>query len=127
MSIAAVSGQAAQSSQSDTTSLEASKQKILAQIKTLQKEDATKNAKEIQSLQQQAQQIEMQIAEQQAKSQTVATSATAGTAQKVGPAYSVELTSQNIESSTKNISESSSSSKEAATSDETAQTIDLSI
>ncbi len=121
MSIAAVSSQTVQSSQSDTSSLEASKQKILTQIKTLQKEDATKNAKEIQSLQQQAQQIEMQIAQQQAKSQTATTSATTSTAQNVGPAYDLELGNQTIQASTNNLSEVSS------TSDQTSQTVDLSV
>jgi len=127
MSIAAVSSQTVQSSQSDTTSLEASKQKIVAQIKTLQKEDATKNAKEIQSLQQQAQQIDLQIAQQSAKSQSAPESARTGTAQNVGPAYDLELGNQNVQASTKNISENSSTISDASTSNETAQTIDLSI
>jgi len=111
MSISAVGSQAVQSSQSDTTSLEASKQKIVAEIKNLQK-DATKNSKEIQVLQQQTQQIDMQIAQQQAKSQASSTSATTSTAQNIGPAYTVELGNQNAQES----SQSSATSSEAATS-----------
>jgi len=126
MSIAAVSGQAVQSSQSDTSSLEASKQKILAEIKTLQK-DTTKNSKEIQVLQQQAEQIEMQITQQSAKSQSSTTSANTSTAEKVGPAYSVQLGSQNAQKSSQNISESSATSSEVSTSSEVATSIDLSV
>ncbi|MBP2625434.1 MAG: hypothetical protein H6Q68_145 [Firmicutes bacterium] len=121
MSISAVSNQSGQSSQSDTTSLEASKQKILTEIKKLQKEDAVKNAKEIQSLEQQAQLIEMQLAQQKAQSQTATTSANASAEQNVGPAYSVQLENQNVEASNKSLSE------ESSTSSETSQTIDLSI
>jgi len=124
MSISAVSGQTSQASQSDTTALEASKKKILTEIKKLQKEDATKNAKEIAALQQQAQQIEMQIAQQEAQSQTSTTSATTSTAQNVGPAYSVELGNQNGQASTTSLSQASSTS---STSSEATQTVDLSI
>ena len=125
MSISAVGGQAVQSSQSDTTSLEASKQKIVAEIKNLQK-DATKNSKEIQVLQQQSQQIDLQIAQQQAKSQASSTSATTSTSQNVGTAYTVELGNQNVQKSSQNISETSATSSESSPSSEAATSIDLS-
>jgi hypothetical protein len=119
MSISAVSSQSGQYTQSDTTSLEASKQKIETEIKTLQKEDAAKNKKEIQSLQQQVQQIELQIAQQKQTSQTSTPSTP--TTENVGPAYSVQLNNQNVQTTAKSLKESSSISPD------TSQTIDLSI
>ena len=121
MSISAVSSQSVQSSQSDTTNLEASKQKISTEIKKLQKEDATKNQKEIQALQMQLQQIEAQIAQEKAKSQTSTTGSSNSIEKNVGPAYSVELGSKNVQAS-KSLSEASST-----TSSSSSETIDLSI
>lgn len=121
MSISAISNQSVQSSQSDTTTLEASKKQIQTEIKKLQKEDATKNQKEILALQQQLQQIETQIAQEKAKSQTSSATASNSIEKNVGPAYTVELGSKNVPPS-KSLSEASST-----TSSSSAETIDLSI
>ena len=92
MSISGVSSQSSQSTQTSTATLEANKKKIAAEIKELQEEDATKNAKEIQTLQQQLLDIETQIT--QSKSQS--TNSNVSAKLDVGPAYSVELGSQNV-------------------------------
>ena len=117
MSISAVSSQSSQSTQTSTATLEANKKKIAAEIKELQEEDATKNAKEIQTLQQQLLDIETQII--QSKSQSAPSNVSAKL--DVGPAYSVELGAQNTQTSTKIVSQSSSEISEES------QTIDLSI
>lgn len=121
MSISAVSSQSVQSSQSDTTTLEASKKQIQTEIKKLQKEDATKNQKEILALQQQLQQIETQIAQEKAKSQNSAANASNSIEKNIGPAYTVELGNKNVPTS-KSLSEASSAPSSSA-----AETIDLSI
>lgn len=117
MSISGVSSQSSQSNQTSTATLEANKKKIAAEIKELQEEDATKNAKEIQTLQQQLLDIETQIT--QSKSQSANSNVYAKL--DVGPAYSVELGAQNTQTSTKIVSQSSSEISEES------QTIDLSI
>ena len=118
MSITTVSSQSGQSSQSDISSLEASKQKKETEITKLQKEDATKNSKEIVALQNQAQQIQLQITQQKSQSGASTKIADTSTQKNVGPAYSLKLGNQDVENtSTKTLGEPSS---------ETSQLIDLS-
>lgn len=124
MSITAVSSQSVQVSQSDTSNLEASKQKIQAQIQQLQKEDQTKNAKEIQSLQQQLQDIETQIADQKTQSQkSSSVAASASKPPSAGPAYSVELSSKNAQATSKSLTEAATETSAS----ETTEVVDISI
>lgn len=94
MSISGSTQTSQSSSESNVSVLQKQLKNLTSQIQKLQMEDATKNAKQIELLEQQMQQIQMQIQQAQQKSQSQNSNKNQNTSAKseIGPAYAVSLT-----------------------------------